>query len=1138
MRDGSRHNKLPMFEDEYPVDKNYERNNSSKELQDYFHMLATQLNGVAYQIDLTTYLPIFLEGNWESITGHPQQEFINGKISWSTIIYEEDADGVKKELEKLLSTEKYVLDFEYRIVHKSGEVRWVRDIAHKIFDESKKTFFVRGMILDIKKEKEAELELLQSEERYKTFFNNESVITLIIDPEEQKIIDANVAACNFYGWSHEEFTKKKISEINILSPQEIKKEIDDARAHKRNHFFFKHRLADNSIRDVEIFSAPIKFKNKQVLFSTIKDITENKLMQENLIQTQISIDKARDTIFWIDKNANIFYANEAACESLEYTKDELLNLTIFDIDPHFNKDVWSSHWEKTKLLKSYKVETYHKTKSGRIFPVEISINFNFYGGKEYHTAFGRDISERKQAEETLKKFKYMFDESQRTAHIGSWELDILSMEFIWTEETFRIFGQGDKVFQPTFDDFKMLVHEDDRPRLAAHLKESLETKIFNPIDYRVVWRDSSMRWVHATGRVYCDNTNKPIRIIGIVQDITEQVKIENDLRASEDKFSKAFHTSPDSININRFNDGVYLEINEGFTKLTGYTKEDIVDKSSLDINIWVNNNDRAALIKGLIEKGEVNNLEAEFKLKDGNIKTGLMSARIIEINGEKCILSITRDISERKFAEKALRESEERFHLMFENNGAVMLLIEPGTGKIIDANNAATIFYGHSREQLCSMTISEINIDADKNVRDRTREGQNHFVLIHKMANGETRTVEFYSSQISVYGKLYIFGIVYDITDRIKVENELRLRSAALEAAANSVVITDNLGKILWANNAFTRLTGYKLSEAMGQNPRFLKSGLQNDEFYENLWNTIREGKTWRGELSNRKKDGTIYTEEMTITPIADETGKISHYIAIKYDITDRKKSEEELILAKEKAEISETLKSAFLAQMSHEIRSPLYRILGYVSLIKDSIKNSELEKNGELNEYFGSIDLSTHRLTRTIDSILNMSELQTQTYQPTFSEINLLELMNRLRKEYLPQASSKNLKLEVIGRTKDSTILCDEYSITQIFANLIDNALKYTTAGGVEVILSRNRKKEFFVEVKDSGIGISKEFMEKLFLPFTQEETGYTRKFEGNGLGLALVKSYCDINKAVVEVESEKGKGTTFRVIFKNKSK
>jgi PAS domain S-box-containing protein len=1120
------------------VNKNYERSKPSKDILEYFHTLARQLNGVAYQIDLNTYRPFFLEGSWESLTGYTKEDFISGKISWSSITFAEDASTIKCELEKLLSENNYVLDIEYRIVHKNGEVRWVRDIAQKIFDNTDKTFFVRGMILDIGKEKAAELELLQSEERYKTFFNNDSVITLILDPDEQKIIDANNAACNFYGWSHEEFTQKKISDINTLTPQEIQKEINEARAHKRNHFYFKHRLADNSIRDVEIFSAPIKFKNKQVLFSTIKDITENKLMQESLIQAQISIEKARDTIFWIDKDAKIFYANEAACESLEYTKEELLNLSIFDIDPFFNKEIWPSHWEKTKLLKSYKVETYHKSKSGRLFPVEISINFNSYGGKEYHTAFGRDISERRQAEETLKKFKYMFDESQRTAHIGSWELDIVTKEFIWTEETFRIFGQGDKVFQPTFDDFEMLLHEDDRPRLIAHFNETIETKIFNPLDYRVIWPDGSIRWVHATGKVYSDENNKPVRMIGIVQDITEQVKIENYLRASEDKFSKAFHTSPDSININRLEDGIYLEINEGFTKLTGYTKEDVIGKSSLEINIWVNNDDRLVLLKGLKETGEVNNLEAEFRLKDGTFKTGLMSARIIEINGEKCILSIARDISERKFAERALLESEERFHLMFENNGAVMMLIEPGSGKIIDANNAATKFYGHSRQQLCSMTINEISINTDLTVRDRSHEEQNHFVLIHKMANGETRTVEFYSSPITVYGKLYIFGIVYDITDRIKVENELRLRGAALEAAANSIVITDNLGKILWANNSFTKLTGYKLSEVIGQNPRFLKSGLQSDEFYKNLWNTIREGKTWRGELSNMRKDGSLYAEEMTITPIADEAGKISHYIAIKYDITERKKSERELILAKEKAEISETLKSAFLAQMSHEIRSPLYRILGYISLIKDAIKNSGLENNGEINEYFGSIDLSSHRLTRTIDSILNMSELQTQTYQPTFSEINLLELMNRLRKEYLLQASSKKLELNVNSRTKNSTVLCDEYSITQIFANLIDNALKYTNAGGVEIILARNRNKEFFIEVQDSGIGISKEFMEKLFLPFTQEETGYTRKFEGNGLGLALVKSYCDINNAVVEVESEKGKGTTFRVVFKNKAK
>lgn len=250
-------------------------------------------------------------------------------------------------------------------------------------------------------------------------------------------------------------------------------------------------------------------------------------------------------------------------------------------------------------------------------------------------------------------------------------------------------------------------------------------------------------------------------------------------------------------------------------------------------------------------------------------------------------------------------------------------------------------------------------------------------------------------------------------------------------------------------------------------------------------------------------------------------------------EIEERKKIEQELIAAKDKAEASEKLKSEFLAQMSHEIRSPIHTILNFTELIKEQLNNSE---NVIIKESFNSIEKAGDRIVRTIDLILNMSEIQAGTYECIYKEIDLNEnILKRLYPEFLYKAKKKNLDLILEIKKEELKVLVDEYSATQIFVNLIDNAIKYTFEGKVEIISFLTENNKAAVKISDTGIGISEEFLPKLFTAFFQEQRGYTRAFEGNGLGLALVKKYCELNNAEIFVESKKNVGSTFTVIFNN---
>ncbi|MEW6701186.1 MAG: HAMP domain-containing sensor histidine kinase, partial [Bacteroidota bacterium] len=222
--------------------------------------------------------------------------------------------------------------------------------------------------------------------------------------------------------------------------------------------------------------------------------------------------------------------------------------------------------------------------------------------------------------------------------------------------------------------------------------------------------------------------------------------------------------------------------------------------------------------------------------------------------------------------------------------------------------------------------------------------------------------------------------------------------------------------------------------------------------------------------------------------------------------------------------------KEYFLAQMSHEIRSPLNVIVGYADILADELSD---EKKEELGKILRSMKNNSKRLYRTFDLLLNMSQLQTGKYEARFEKVNLFALLKTIQVELNSLAGERGLKLNLINRIEENvTVIADHYSLTQIFINLIDNSIKYTNEGKIDIVIYRENS-SVCIDITDTGKGMSKEYISRLFVPFTQEEMGYSRKYEGTGLGLAIVKSFIDINRAKIKVKSEVGYGSTFTVII-----
>ncbi len=374
-----------------------------------------------------------------------------------------------------------------------------------------------------------------------------------------------------------------------------------------------------------------------------------------------------------------------------------------------------------------------------------------------------------------------------------------------------------------------------------------------------------------------------------------------------------------------------------------------------------------------------------------------------------------------------------------------------------------------------------------------------------------------------------ISGIMRDISERKRDEENIRLLSSALESAANAVVITDNDGTIIWVNNAFTKLTGFAREEALGANLRIIKSGIQNRAFYKELWETILQGKVWKGELVNRKKNKELYSEEMTITPVHNKEGKVSHFIAIKSDISERKKAEKELIRAKVKAEESDRLKTVFLQNLSHEIRTPMNAIIGFSDLLETHIHNKE-----KLSYCTTIIKEKSHELLDIINEILDISLIEAGQMPVSHDEVNINNLLNDLYEYYLEHKQhidKKNIVLQCIKVPDDQpqVIITDKTKLTQIFNNLLNNAFKFTDEGTVRFGFQSTDDSCIRFFVSDTGIGIPKEKQTIIFDRFRQADEGSTRKKGGLGLGLSIAKGLLNLLNGNIMLTSELAKGSTF---------
>lgn len=585
--------------------------------------------------------------------------------------------------------------------------------------------------------------------------------------------------------------------------------------------------------------------------------------------------------------------------------------------------------------------------------------------------------------------------------------------------------------------------------------------------------------------------------------------------------------------------GYFLEVNQKFLEVLGYKKEEVIGKWFGD---FISRNSLPNFEKNFQQykkMGEIYHVEFEMIKKNGETIIVGFDGKI-EYNkdqGFKRTHCFFKDISERKNTEKQFHETSA---LLESTLNAIpdVIGIQGKNHEIIRYNHAGYKFLGLTHEEVFGKKCYELVGRKQPCKICATREAYKTKKPAHVTRYEKTmqRWLDLRSYPVLDNDGEIVMVIEHfrDITEKVKSEQELNKIRVAMEQSPAAIIITSLDGIIEYINPKFVELTGYNRKEAIGKTPAILKSGKHNQKFYTELWETITSGKEWSGEFINKKKNGKLFWEKALISPIKDETGKVTHFVAIKENITDKKKLEQ-VHHEKKLAERSAELKQRFLANMSHEMRTPMNGIIGMTDLLNNTSLNNIQE------EYVDIIKKSSENLLHLINDILDITRIEEGKLSFVHSNFNLRNTILNSFNLFYPIISQKDISLDIkIPGNYPPIIHTDETRLKQVISNLLSNAIKYTDKGSIKIDVQEIEKQGDMVvtqiNVTDTGIGIKEKDKNHVFDVFSRVDDTVTRKTEGTGLGLAISREIAKLLGGDIGVESTEGKGSTFWFTFKAK--
>lgn len=675
-------------------------------------------------------------------------------------------------------------------------------------------------------------------------------------------------------------------------------------------------------------------------------------------------------------NKKIHYANPQLVKTSGYKLEELIEKPLINFVAKSEQkkvdDIFSNRILTTSKFNNFESKAIFK--DGTILDVEVSVNGVLFEKKVGYQVNLRDISKRKLVEKNYK-------EIIEFAPIGFYKNTKKGKIMMANNVLAKILGfkNGNELIGKNLSDFYYSIEE--REKLITKYNKTHHVQMEN-VEVKFKNKDGFPIWVLMTARAIKNNKQQTIQYDGFIIDISARKKqeeiqklllnisknsyldfslkqylslthkeLKNIIKATN-MYVALYHKDTDNYSfpyhMDEFEDYSSedkFELKNSLTDLVRRTKKSYFVNQEIEKELQKKNH---IILKGkpspiwmgaplmATSTNEAIGVIAiqDYQNENAFTRADLHSLEIIASNAGLFIERINNH-QELQKAKIEAEEREERFKALFYENSSAMMIIEPTTGKIINTNNAAIDFYGYERHQLENMFIFDIiTLPATQTMEEMSlalKNNKKFFNFKHKLADGSIRDVEVYSGKVILKGKPFLYSTIHDVTERRQAEEKILKLSTSIEQSPLSVVITDLEGRIEYANSYFSDLTGYKSSELIGQNPRVLKSGTHNNAFYKNLWSTIKSGHKWQGEICNKKKNGDLFWEKATISPIINNVGQITHFVGIKEDITDIREISQKLkFLADALEQVSECVSITNMEDIIIYVNNSFCNTYGY----------------------------------------------------------------------------------------------------------------------------------------------------------------------------------------------------------------
>lgn len=1105
--------------------------------EERYRMLYEQTPAMLHSIDAQGRL-ISVSDHWLAVMGYERDAVLGRKsVEFLTAATREYAENVTM---PEFYRQGWIKDVNLQFVKKNGEVIDVLLSAIVMPGKQGHERHAMAVLIDVTERKRAEVALRASEARWRNLIETLPQGFGIRD-ENNISTYTNEAFCRMIGYTSDEIVGRSL--YDFIAPgsfAEFEQQMQNQKTGAAPLYELIWVAKDG--HHVPTLASPRPILDDQGnyrgSFAVITDITDLKQAQAALAASEARWRNLIETVpqgFGIrDENNISTYVNDAFCAMLGYAREEIIgqNLTRFLVPASIDKQQQQMLVQKTGQKARY--ELTWQAKDGHLVSTLISSHPIIDDAGHYRGSFAviADITDFKQTQAALAASETRLKRAEHVAQIGHYEIEIASGNAIWSDETFRIFGRSPAEGAPNVEQYAALLHPDDREPLLSMFEHSITTGALFDLVYRIIRPDGEVRYVHSIGTLGEAPANQG-KMFGTIQDITEQRAVQAALRENEDRFRLSFEFSHTGMALVSPT-GAFIDVNQRTCDILGYTRDELM---ALDYTTITHPDDHTRFMAsfGQALAGEYDSytMEKRYLHKDGHVIWGVLSIAIIRDTAGAPMYATAQlvDVTEQHAVQAALRESEERFRQIASTISEVFWMTDLAMNTTLYVSPAYEKIWGRPCDTLYQDSGSWLDA-----IHPADRDGVVDVLQLHRQGTATKKEYRIIQPDGSIRwvqdrafpvlndaGEVYrIAGICEDITARKLAEDALRESEARLEAAQEHA----RLGN--WEIDP-TTWTGYWSKQMYELYYRDPATGVPTmDEYLELMHPDDREqfliatnNKTAAFDHRTNPANGPVRHLSLTVNCIEDHAGEVVKVTGTVLDITTRKQAEQQqlaLELEKRRAEILAKL----VQDIKHEVGTSLTVIYSNLHLIKRQVAG--LADNPKL----AMLEKHIQYIEQLIDRMLMMARLDTIS-NLSMEQLDINRLAEITQRHFRVIVEENNLTLTLDLAADLPTIQADPHLIIQALQRIIENAVRYTPGPGTITLKTLTHDDEVLIEVRDTGIGINAADLPHIFERFYRVDQA--RSTRGAGLGLSIAQRIAEAHHGRIEVESEPGIGSTFRL-------